>query len=72
MGGGGGGGGGRKKRRGSKLFQIGYRMGGRLNFFIKSFRVVWKLIARYILTGVHSPRWVKQLNSGAQTINVKQ
>ena len=30
------------------------------------------LIARYILRGVHWPRWVKQLNSRAQTIYVKQ
>lgn len=58
------GGGEEKKEGGSKLFQIGYRMGG-LTFFIKNFRVVWKLIASYILTGVHSPRWVKQLKSGA-------
>ena len=43
-----------------------------LNFFIKKFRGVSKLIARYILTGVHWPRWVKQLNSRAQTIYVKQ
>ena len=60
-----GGGGEKKKNGGSRLFQIGYRMGGGLNVFLKNFRVVWKLIARYMLTGVHSPRWVLQLNSGA-------
>ena len=53
------GGGGEKV--GSRLFQIGYR--GGLNFFIKKFRGFTKLIARYVLTGVHWPRWVKQLNS---------
>ena len=37
--------------------------GGGLNFFIKKFRGFTKLIARYVLTGVHWPRWVKQLNS---------
>ena len=43
-----------------------------LNFFIKKFRGVSKLIARYILTGFHWPRWIKQLNSREQTIYVKQ
>ena len=60
-----GAGGEKKKKGGSRLFQIGYRRGGGLNVFIKKFRGVWKLIARYILTRVHSSRWVKQLNSGA-------
>ena len=50
------------------LFQIGYGGGGGGggDFSLS------KLIARYILTGVYWPRWVKQLNSRAQTIYVKQ
>ena len=32
-----------------------------LNFFIKTFRGVSSLIARYILRGVHWPRWVKNI-----------
>ena len=46
-------------------FRLAIGWGGGLNVFLKNFRVVWKLIARYMLTGVHSPRWVLQLNSGA-------
>ena len=45
---------------------------GGLNVFVKKFRGVSGLIARYILRGVHWPRWVKQLNRRAQTIFVKQ
>ena len=52
-----------------RLARVG---GGGLNFFIKKFRGVSSLIARYILRGVHWPIWVKQLNSRAQTIVVKQ
>ena len=42
--------------------------GGGLNVFIKEFSGVSSLIVRYILRGVHWPRWVKQLNSRAQKI----
>ena len=45
---------------------------GGLNFFMNMLRRVSSLIMRYILRGVHWPRWVKQLNSRAQTIFVKQ
>ena len=38
---------------------------GELNVFVTMFRGVSSLIARYILRGVHWPRWVKQLNSRA-------
>ena len=65
VGGGGGGGEGGVKA-------ISDWLGGGLNFFIKKFRGVSSLIARYILRGVHWPRWVKQLNSRAQAIYVKQ
>ena len=64
-------GGERKKGGGSRLFQIGYRGGG-AKLFIKRFRGGSSLIARCILRGGHWPRWVKQLNSRAQTIYVKQ
>ena len=37
--------------------------GGGLNVFVKEFSGVSSLIVRYILRGVHWPRWVKQLNS---------
>ena len=46
-----GGGGGREKRWGQGYFRLA--IGGRLNFFIKKFRELSKLIAKYILTGVH-------------------
>ena len=58
--------GGEKKKGGQGL------EGGGLNVFIKKFRGVSSLIARYILRGVHWPRWIKQLNRRAQTIFVKQ
>ena len=45
------GGGGREKRWGQGYFRLA--IGGRLNFFIKKFRELSKLIAKYILTGVH-------------------
>ena len=60
-----------KKEGGSKAISD-WLEGGGLNFFIKKFRGVSSLIARYILRGVHWPIWVKQLNSRAQTILVKQ
>ena len=47
------GGGGEEGGGGSRLFQIGE---GGLNFFIKKFRGVSSLVARYILRGVHWPR----------------
>ena len=75
--------GGKEKKRGGgggRLFQGGegggvtaisdWRAGG-LNLFIKKFRGVSSLIASYIQRGIHWPRWVKQLNSRAQTIFVK-
>ena len=34
---------------------------GGLKFFIKTFRGVSSLIARYIFRGVHWPRWVKNI-----------
>ena len=64
------GGGGRKKRRGGQGY-FSLAKGG-LHLFIKKFRGVSSLIESYILRGVHWPRWVKQLNSRAQTIFVKQ
>ena len=45
---------------------------GGLNVFIKKFRGVSSLIARYILRGDNWPRWVKQLNSRVYVIYVKQ
>ena len=57
-------GGGGKKEGGVKAIPDGQE-GGRLYLFIKMFRGVSSLIARYILKGVHWPRWVKQLNSRA-------
>ena len=45
---------------------------GGINFLIRKLRGISSLIARYILRGVHWPRWVKQLNSRVQTIYVKQ
>ena len=64
----------RKKRRGGGggVKAILDWLEGGLNFFMKTFKGVSSLIARYILRGVHWPRWVKQLNSRAQTIFVKQ
>ena len=61
----------RKKRRGGQGY---FRLarGGEVSFFMKTFKGVSSLIARHILRGVHWPRWVKQLNSRAQTIFVKQ
>ena len=61
----------RKKRRGGQDY---FRLarGGEVSFFMKTFKWVSSLIARHILRGVHWPRWVKQLNSRAQTIFVKQ
>ena len=61
-----------KKKGGSRLFHIGWRRGGGLNFFIKMFSGVSSLNARYISKGVHWPRWVKHLNSRVQIIYVKQ
>ena len=58
-----GGGGGRGADQG--YFRLA--RGGANNFFIKKFREVSSLIARYILREVHWPKWVKQLNSTAQT-----
>ena len=63
---------GEKRRRGQGYFRLAIGGRGGLNFFIKKFRGVTKLIARYILTGVHWPRWVRQLNSRALTIYVKR
>ena len=63
--------GGKGKRRGGQGYFILARVGGGLNFFTKKFRRVSSLIARYILRGIHWPKWVKQLNSRAQTIYVK-
>ena len=51
---------------GQSYFRLA-REGG-LNVFIKEFSGVSSLIVRYILRGVHWPRWVKQLNSRAQKI----
>ena len=62
----------RKKRRGGGVKAILDWLEGGLNFFMKTFKGVSSLIARYILRGVHWPRWVKQLNRRAQTIFVKQ
>ena len=56
---------------GSRLIQIGLMWGAKL-FYIKKFRGVSSLIARYILTGDNWPRWVKQLNSRVYRIYVKQ
>ena len=44
---------GKKRRWGQGYFRLA--IGGRLNFFIKKFREVSKLMAKYILTGVHWP-----------------
>ena len=58
------GGGGRAKKEG-EVKAISDWLEGGLNFFVKMFRGVSSLIARYILRGVHWPRWIKQLNSRA-------
>ena len=54
--------GGGKKEGGVKAISDWLLGGGGLNVFIKKFRGVSKSIVRYILTGVHWPRWVKQFN----------
>ena len=57
-----GGGGKRKKKRGQGYIRLP-RGGWLVKTFLKrSFRGISTLIARYILRGVHWPRWVKQLN----------
>ena len=68
---------GRGKKRtggggGDQGFLILASGGGGLKFFLKKFRGVSSLISRYILRGVHWQKWVKQLNSRAQTIYGKQ
>ena len=47
------GGGGGRRGEGQGYFRLAR---GGLNFFIKKFRGVSSLVARYILTGVHWPR----------------
>ena len=62
--------GGKEKKKGG-VKAISDWLAGGLNLFIKKFRGVSSLIASYIQRGIHWPRWVKQLNSRAQTIFVK-
>ena len=62
----GAGGGGKKKGGGGVKATSDWLEAG-LNLFIKKFRGVNSLIARHIW-----PRWLKHLNSRAQTIYVKQ
>ena len=61
----------KKKGGGGGVKAISDWLAGGLNLFIKKFRGVSGLIASYIQRGIHWPRWVKQLNSRAQTIFVK-
>ena len=64
-------GGGGKKRRGVKAISSDWvDVGAKL--FYKEVYGVSSLIARCILREVHWPRWVKRLNSRAQTIFAKQ
>ena len=63
---------GKKRTGGDQGFFILARGGEGRNFFVKKFRGVSSLISRYILRGVHWQKWVKQLNSRAQTIYGKQ
>ena len=54
--------GGEEKKNGGGGGQGYFRLAtGGLNFFITTFRGVSSLIARYILRGVHWPRWVKNM-----------
>ena len=63
--------GGREKKKGVKAISSDWVDGG-AKLFYKEVYGVSSLIARCILRGVHWPRWVKRLNSRAQTIFVKQ
>ena len=58
---------GREKKKGGGGVKVisDWLEGGGLNFFIKKFRGGQQFdyeIMRYILRGVHWPRWVKQFN----------
>ena len=64
------GGGGREKEGGRGVKATSDWLEQGLNFFIKKFRGGNSLIARHIFRGVNWPRWLKQLNSRAQTINI--